>query len=151
MAAAAASIWPGAVTARDLRTALRDAGLPGTICSLRRAPAGLLAPGLLTQHYSPDTPLQVCRKLPGQPTWKANPRTAYIFWCRPEATTGANVLWLTKRGKASEAAQNLYAVLRQADAGGFKRILVELNPARQDPLAPALADRLRRAAGRRTR
>jgi L-threonylcarbamoyladenylate synthase len=139
---------PGAISARQMRLALRAAGWRAQI-SERKPTGPVLAPGLLAQHYSPHTPLQVCRRLPRGSLRPANPHTAHIHWRRPTGVAGANVLWLTESGRAEEAAQNLYAVLRRADAGGFKRILVELSPRRGDAFAAALTDRLARAAGRR--
>ena len=142
---------PGSISAKDLQTCLWTAGLTGSVRSVRRSPTGILAPGLLAQHYSPHTPLVVSKKLPAVSSQPASRHTARIYWRRPVLVTGPNVLWLTEHGVTQEAAQNLYAVLRQADVGGYKRIQLEFNPVRLDALAVALADRLARAAKRRGR
>ena len=142
---------PGAISTKELQACLRTAGLTGSVGNVRRAPAGVLAPGLLAHHYSPHTPLVVSNKLPALSSRPASLQTAKIYWRRPARITGPNVLWLTERGATLEAARNLYAVLRQADAGRFTRILLEFNPGRVDALAVALADRLARAAKRRSR
>jgi L-threonylcarbamoyladenylate synthase len=77
------------------------------------------------------------------------PGTAIIRWRRPKGTAARHVFWLSERGSLAEAARNLYAVLRRADAGGFRSIQVEPLPAGEAGLAAALADRLKRAAAKR--
>jgi L-threonylcarbamoyladenylate synthase len=141
---------PGAISAGELRDALRAASWKATVTG-RQPVRSILSPGLLSQHYSPHTPLQVVRRLPAGSAVPAAPQTAHIHWRRPARASGRNVFWLTESGRTGEAAQNLYAVLRHADAGGFKRLLVELAPRRADALAAALTDRLARAAGKRKR
>ncbi|MFI5336084.1 MAG: L-threonylcarbamoyladenylate synthase [Opitutales bacterium] len=143
---------PGAISAQELENALQAAGHKVRIAVQQRPDRDILAPGLQAQHYSPHTPLQVCRRI-GSIAGVVPPdaTTARIYWQRPVRGAGPNVFWLTEQGRTGEAAQNLYAVLRRADAGGFKRLLVELAPRRADALAVALTDRLARAAGRRAR
>jgi L-threonylcarbamoyladenylate synthase len=135
---------PGAVTPADLRTALRAAGLRARVVLGRREP--VLAPGLLDQHYSPRTPLSLVSRLP-----RVVPAdTAVIRWSRPDGgRTAPGQFWLSRSGSAREAARRLYAVLRVADAAGRDRILCERPPRAAGPLALAIDDRLRRAAGRR--
>jgi L-threonylcarbamoyladenylate synthase len=57
---------------------------------------------------------------------------------------GAKTLNLSPRGDLTEAAANLFAMLRRLDAGGFARLAAM--PIPEDGLGVAINDRLRRAA-----
>lgn len=133
---------PGAVGADEIArvlqkkvTTIRRASKPGT---------RLLAPGLLDKHYSPRTALQLAIQ-PG----KAGNGTAVISLRKPAGKGGAGVYWLSRRGSLTEIARNLYRVLREADAGGHRRIVVEKLPPTAGGLAVAINDRLVRAAAKR--
>jgi L-threonylcarbamoyladenylate synthase len=131
---------PGAVTASELEKFL-NVKVHGGKAAGRRARQ--LAPGMLERHYSPRTPLSV-----GRPAGVKATDTASVFLRQPKGKPGRNVFWLSRRGALAEVARNLYAVLRQADAGGFRRIVVEPLPAGTTGLAAAINDRLKRAAAR---
>ena len=75
--------------------------------------------------------------------------TAIVLLRKPAGRPAKHVFWLSRRGALAEIARNLYGVLRQADAGGYRRIWVE--PLRSDAggLATAINDRLKRAAAGR--
>jgi L-threonylcarbamoyladenylate synthase len=139
---------PGAISARQLGDALRAAGWRATVSLPKRKPR-TLAPGLREQHYSPHTPLALCARLSRTLREEANPRTVLIFWRRPAGSVRKNWHWLSKNGVAGQAAQNLYALLRRADAGSHERIIVERAPVSAGALGMAINDRLRRAAGQR--
>jgi L-threonylcarbamoyladenylate synthase len=135
---------PGAVSSRDLRAALAQAGHRAAVGSRPREQ--VLAPGLLDQHYSPHTPVALIARVPS----KAPANTGLIRWKRPKRQASEpGEYWLSANGSAEEAAQRLYAVLRKADAAGLKAILCEKAPAGAGALGEAINDRLRRAAGRR--
>jgi L-threonylcarbamoyladenylate synthase len=140
---------PGAVSARELLATLRKAGLKArTTGKSRRAP--MLVPGLLDQHYSPRTPLELRRNLGAADRKAANPATALVFRQKPAGRIAANVFFFSRTGRLADVAHNLYAVLRAVDAGGFAKILAEtVPPGRRDALALAINDRLTRAAGNR--
>ncbi len=139
----------GAVTAAQLRAALRGHKVKiVTARSRARGKAKLRAPGLLSRHYSPRTPLRVVRSLEAR--IPAAAVTGRIFFRRPVgAGCRANDWWLSERGSLAEAGRRLYRVLREVDARGLRRIVAELAPAGEDTLADAINDRLRRAAARR--
>ena len=133
---------PGAVSAAEIAQVLRR-----PVTTVRRTGkrgARLLAPGLLARHYSPRTPLRIVTR--PQP---ADRRDAVIRLRRPAGQVLASTYWLSERGALSEIAHNLYRVLRAADAGGHRRILVEKLPPTTGGLAAAITDRLQRAAARR--
>lgn len=139
---------PGAVTAADLRAALRAAGLKVRVGTKRREL--VLAPGLLDQHYSPHTPFRLVAKLSRQ-TDGAEDR-ARIHWRKPAGNPRDRAdreFWLSRTGNVREAARRLYAVLRAADAAGQAVIVCEKAPASAGALGEAINDRLTRAAGRR--
>ena len=138
---------PGAISAQELLAVLRRAGLKGRIVA-GKAPPAVLAPGLLDQHYSPHTPLLITRKITTARRKAAGADTALIFQRKPR-TGGTNIFWLSATGALNDAAHNLYAELRQADAGKFAQMIVEAAPPIGGALAAAINDRLNRAAGKR--
>lgn len=135
---------PGAISPRDLRAVLAKKGLSVRVGTRPREKT--LAPGLLDQHYSPHTPLQLVHRAPRT----VDPKTGVIYWVRPpDVAVGGNIFALTRAGDENDAARALYAVLRLADAAGFRALICEKAPARAGALGEAINDRLRRAAGKR--
>lgn len=138
---------PGAISGRELLDVLRRAGVRATLAS-GKTPATVLAPGLLDQHYSPHTPLTIIPRILAKTRAAAGADTALIFQRKP-AKSAKNLFWLSLTGDPEVVAQRLYAVIRRADASGFKRLVVEAAPRSAGPLAEAINDRLSRAAGKR--
>jgi L-threonylcarbamoyladenylate synthase len=132
---------PGAVTATQLEKFL---GVKVHGAKAKGGRARQLAPGMLERHYSPRTPL-----VNGDTNRPALRETAVIFLRKPRGKTAENVFWFSRRGALDEIARNLYGVLREVDAGGFRRIVVEPLPADAGGLAAAINDRLKRAAAKR--
>lgn len=132
---------PGAVSAAQIAKVLK--ATVTTVHGAGRKGARLLAPGLLDKHYSPRTPLQ----LTARPT-RTRDGMAVILLRKPAGKIPAGVYWLSRRGALPEIARNLYRVLREADAGGHRRILAEKPPPTTGGLAAAINDRLRRAAAK---
>jgi L-threonylcarbamoyladenylate synthase len=132
---------PGAVTTSQLAKFL---GVKVHGAHARGARATPLAPGMLERHYSPRT-----RLLLGRPDGDIAANEALVLLCQPRGKPGSNVFWLSRRGALAEVARNLYGVMRQADAGGFRRIHVEPVPGEAGGLAAAINDRLKRAAAKR--
>lgn len=133
---------PGAISAAQVArvlkrpvTTIRHAGKRGT---------PLLAPGLLDKHYSPRTPLHVASR-PVRP----DEDTGIILLRQPTGIAVKGVYCLSRRGALAEIARNLYRVLRQADAAGHRRILIERVPPTAGGLAAAINDRISRAAIKR--
>ena len=112
------------------------------------APKQQVAPGLLARHYSPRTPVTLHRQIKAAP----EAQEAYVYFQRPKNLKGAaakatNVFWLDRDGDHARAARRLFALLRELDGQGFRRLHVELAP--EAELAEAINDRLRRAAAPR--
>ncbi|HEY4300701.1 MAG TPA: L-threonylcarbamoyladenylate synthase [Candidatus Didemnitutus sp.] len=140
---------PGAIAAFELVAAVRDVGGRARLArTSAREP--ILAPGLLDQHYSPHTPMEIRSRLPRTSAGNREDGTAIIFVRRPAGALGRGVFAFSRNGSAQEVARSLYRVLREVDAGGFQRMLVEAMPVRgPSGLVGAINDRLSRAAGRR--
>ena len=134
---------PGAITAAALEKIL-GRKIPSGHAGRARKTAGLIAPGLLPQHYSPRTPLVI------KSGWtKLPPNIAGIFLRRPAGPVARNIFWLSQRASLAEIARNLYHTLRAADLGGHRQIWIEALPEGSGGLAAAINDRLRRAAAKR--
>lgn len=127
-----ALLRPGAVTREALEEIVGPIAIPG------QDPGGDLArksPGQLTRHYAPTLPLRLEADAPlaGE---------AYLAF-GPTLGAGA-ALNLSETGNLNEAAANLFAMLRQLDAGTHDGIAVA--PIPEHGLGVAINDRLRRAA-----
>jgi L-threonylcarbamoyladenylate synthase len=134
---------PGGVARRELEKVLRQR-LAGPVLRPARARSAQVAPGQLARHYSPRTPTVVRARLRAADAAQSSPREAWLFLRRPAQLRGPHIFWLGERGDLRAAARRLFAVLRQIDAGGFRKIHAELAPG--GGLAEAINDRLRRAA-----
>lgn len=98
--------------------------------------------GALAAHYAPRTPLVLVAGAdlagcvqPGDAVLARSPRPAEL---------PADVRWVVAPSDAVAYGHDLYAVLRDLDASGCRRILVETPPATSD--WSAITDRLGRAA-----
>lgn len=152
-----------------------------SVSATRAAPA----PGMLTQHYSPRTPLRLHARLSSSngAAWReqgVGENDAVLLLRRPADTAGFRVgkrppknasaatrasdstsaddstragtlkpriFWLSEDGELAEIARNLFSRLRELDAGGWSCLHAEL-PEGGEGLAPAIRDRLTRAAAK---
>jgi L-threonylcarbamoyladenylate synthase len=114
------------------------------------------APGMLSRHYSPTTPLTLHTKLDAEDARNTSAGEVLLLLRRPEAhqlrplssAAIARLHWLSETGELAEIARNLFAALRRLDASKSSRIHAALVPGNEG-LAPAINDRLRRAAAKR--
>lgn len=143
---------PGAIERRELQAVLgRRVGLVSRhLSSAKRA---AVAPGMLSKHYSPRTPLELHVKLRPPRSDASKRDEVYVFLRRPAAlrrsrSLPTNVLVLSPDTSLEPAARRLFATLRELDRGRWQRIHVELAPG-QSALAIAINDRLTRAAAKR--
>ncbi len=109
-------------------------------------PAGksaIQAPGMMASHYAPRSLLRL------NATSLDGGEALLAFGDQPiaNAEKAIAVLNLSPSGNPAEAAQNLFAYLKQLDAAAAKTIAVQPIPA--DGLGEAINDRLRRAAAPR--
>lgn len=150
---------PGWITAEAIA---REAGLKvlrakrrseakASITEQRAMP--MPAPGMMTRHYSPQTPMLLVKKI-GLKAWREHAAdvesVAWIHFARPAALPPGipreNVFWLSADGKIAEAARSLFRTLRRIDGKGFTHMIAELAPTAG--AGESLNDRLRRAAAR---
>lgn len=111
------------------------------------AAAGERAPGMLDQHYSPRTHLELRDHAFSEEELAAPvDGVARVCYRRPTGPTAPGVHWLTTDGDPAEAARRLFALMRELDGAGYAQLVFE--PAPADGLGAAINDRLRRAAGR---
>ena len=137
---------PGVITAAQLRRVLGVAVRAAT--RRRTARLAALAPGLLHRHYSPRQLLVTHRRITDAMVARAHPDEAWICFRKPAWADGRkNLFWLSARGDLREAGRRLFALLRQLDHGGWRRLHAELVPPNGAGLA--INDRLRRAAAPR--
>jgi L-threonylcarbamoyladenylate synthase len=100
----------------------------------------ITSPGQLESHYAPALPLRL-------DATEAGPDEALLAF-GPDAPSGAaKTLNLSEGGNLTEAAANLFAMLRALDDPSYSAIAVVPIPERE--LGVAINDRLRRAAAPR--
>lgn len=115
----------------------------------RGQPLPQVAPGMLSRHYSPRTPLFLLAKGQTPPPPQGPGKRAWVHLCRPVGyvdTHACDILWLADRDNLKEAARNVFAMLRRLDRSGYSSIFVETPP--PEGIGLALRDRLQRAASR---
>ncbi len=130
-------------------TILRKGGTPGEVIEeilgqrvdvQTRSTSRPAAPGMLLRHYSPGIPLRLTAELP-----EAGTRVqAVIRFGGGPVDRGSHDYDLSSRGDLTEAARNLFTVLRQLAAGPYTSAVATLLP--ETGLGRAINDRLRRAA-----
>lgn len=148
---------PGVVTAEAISRALRERGdtrvaKPSATARSKtvRTSEAQVAPGMLTRHYSPTTPLRLVRRITPQQVRSQSGRTGWLFYTRPRelppGVSRRDAFWLSEQGKPEQAARRLFGLLRQLDRAGYARIVAEVAP--PSLLADAINDRLKRAAAK---
>lgn len=135
---------PGAVTLEELRE-VTPIEIPARLPGGRESEAQK-SPGQLLSHYAPriplflsGRPLSSMREFPGD--------TAFLFWKEAPAPWPGIFRVLTPAGHPREAASRLFQLMRELDASGAKKILVD--PIPPGGLGQAIIDRLQRASSGR--
>jgi len=130
---------PGPISQEEIESILAQ---PITIATQPSAPhQPQAAPGLLSSHYSPHTPLILFETAP-----PANSQYARVFWQRP-CEPHAHDYWLSETQNVAEASQNCYHLLQILDQKGYSSIFWEQCPASSD--WDGLRNRLIRASHKR--
>ena len=147
----------------DTATVLRPGGIPlsaletvlGKKLKLNNQhKTAIRAPGTLSSHYAPATPLEIC---PTQTIWQRtheletqNLCAAVITWSVSKSTplTNKNIVQFAMPREPVAYGIQLYATLRQFDRKGFDRLLVEAPP--DNPAWLAITDRFQRASHNNT-
>ena len=140
---------PGGIPLSDLETVLND-----KITIKNHHKTTIRAPGTLTSHYAPATPLEIC---PTQTIWQRtheleiqNLCAAVITWSvsKSNPMTNKNIVQFAMPQEPIAYGIQLYATLRQFDQKGFDRLLVEAPPDNSAWLA--ITDRFQRASHNNT-
>ena len=111
--------------------------------------AGSVAPGMLSQHYSPTTPLTLLWDVEAE--MLTGKRVGLLRLSKPLSDSNdvgdfSIVETLTDDGDFRSAAAGFFAALRRLDSSGLDLIVAESFP--EEGLGRALNDRLRRACHR---
>lgn len=144
---------PGGLSAEAVEKTLgRPLLRPAGGAALVRAGVAASAPGMLAQHYSPRTPLTLHSRLDTAALETLPANEAALLLRRPPASLpgplARRVRWLSEDGSLEEIARRLFALMHELDDAGWRRIHAEC-PAGAEGLAPAIRDRLTRAAAKR--
>ncbi len=138
----------GGITAEELAAVL---GRPIPVRNQAVAAGPLRAPGLLTRHYSPDTPLELHERITKARLRAAGADEGFLLFATPAGglpKTRATVRVLSPQGSPKLAARRLFAQLHLLDRAGLRQLHAELAP--ESGAGIAINDRLRRAAAKRT-
>ena len=139
----------GGITAEEIAAVL---GCPVAVRNQAVVAAGpLRAPGMLTRHYSPNTPLRLHAQITTAMLRRAKADEGFLLFAAPLGgipKTRARVAILANHARPEEAARNLFATLHTMDRAALRQLHAELAPERGAGIA--VNDRLRRAAAKRT-
>ncbi len=102
------------------------------------------APGMLTQHYSPNTPITLF----GHDEQPSNVRKseAVLYNTKPAGKVAENTFWLSESGDLTEIAHNLFMLIQKLDVRDYTQLKVER--AEHVDIGIAVNDRLSRAAAK---
>jgi L-threonylcarbamoyladenylate synthase len=104
------------------------------------------APGMLTLHYSPNTPITLFRH--GERPSCVQQSEAVLYNKKPAADKLVeNTFWLSESGDLTEIAHNLFMLIQKLDVRGYTQLQVEC--AEDVDIGIAVNDRLSRAAAKR--
>lgn len=104
------------------------------------------APGMLTQHYSPNAALTLFAH--GSKPGDVKNGDAVLYNIKPAAAyLTPHAYWLSEHGEVVEIAHNLFMLLQQLDKANYTQLHVE--QAENTGIGLAVNDRLRRAAAKR--
>jgi L-threonylcarbamoyladenylate synthase len=124
----------GAVTLEELTAAF---GPVTDASAMAETDAAVRSPGMLARHYATTLPLRL-------DATSVAPNEAFLAFDEPVPPGAAKTENLSPSGDLTEAAANLFALLRALDLPQYKAIAVAPIPDRD--LGRAINDRLRRAA-----
>lgn len=100
------------------------------------------APGMLTQHYSPNTPITLFGH--DQQPNNVQKSEAVLYNTKPTGILAENTFWLSESGDLTEIAHNLFMLIQKLDVRDYTQLKVER--AEHVDIGIAVNDRLSRAA-----
>jgi L-threonylcarbamoyladenylate synthase len=107
------------------------------------------SPGQHALHYAPraELILLTAQEIPGRAAELiAAGKRVVVLSSHPSATAPPDLVYMPLPSSAEELARSLYETLREVDRRGFDVAVVTLPP--ETGIGLAIADRLRRAAGK---
>ena len=102
------------------------------------------APGMLSQHYSPNTPITLFGH-DEQPS-NVQKSEAVLYNKKPAGKIAGNTFWLSESGDLKEIAHNLFMLIQKLDVRDYTQLKVER--AEHVDIGIAVNDRLSRAAAK---
>lgn len=136
----------GAITVEEINACLGFNVPRISSFDFKQGTKGLLSPGLMGKHYSPNAKLKLFEG-EAPPLKDKTQKTATIFFQKRDTIEKmrlSDCFWLCEDGKSETAAQHLFDLLQQLDQEDYEVIAVELAPERG--IGAAINDRLQRAA-----
>jgi L-threonylcarbamoyladenylate synthase len=104
------------------------------------------APGMLTQHYSPNTPITLFTH--GEHPARVSDSEAVLYNAKPATNdVSTNTFWLSENSDLVEIAHNLFMLIQKLDHANYTALHVER--AAEQGIGVAINDRLTRAAAKR--
>lgn len=141
---------PGGLPVEELERRLGPIDIPQSAAADDQANP---APGMLTQHYAPRTPLTILSTSPPvDAVFSGSQRLGLLAFRPPPCDAGRayeEIEVLSSTGDLREAAAGFFAALRRLDKRGLDAI--HATPFPEEGLGRALNDRLRRAAAKSDR
>ena len=129
---------PGGVSVEEIEKVVGSVRIPN------QRGGAVQAPGMLSRHYSPGTPLKIVQNHRDIPRDQVRRIGLLAFRSPPGTTDYRAVEVLSEKGDLQEAAANLFAALHRLDAAELDLILAE--PVPKIGLGLAIMDRLERAS-----
>ncbi len=134
----------GPILTVDIQRALLKEVIDGTQSS--KVGSAQAAPGMLTQHYSPNTAIHLVENDTELKSLSSNENIALIFQQKPTKEAGPDVYWLSESGALDEIAHNMFALIQRLDQLDYSAI--GLSKAPNEGIGQAINDRLTRAASK---
>ena len=128
---------PGGISAEEIAA---EIGSVRTACI--DADGGGGSPGLLPNHYAPETPLSVYSEIPCH--FEKSTDLGILLFEASERTFSGVVEVLSVQGDVKEASANLYAAIRRLDALRLREIVVQRAP--ESGIGAAINNRLVKAS-----
>jgi len=136
---------PGAITCDELSKVLGTPVVSPAVAKTR-SDQPQLAPGMLSRHYSPRAKVILHSKIRSAPASQPGGGEAWVYFTRPQGNMVRGGYYLTETGDQLQAAQRLFALIRELDGKGYQTLHIERAPI--GPYSEAINDRLRRAAAK---
>ena len=137
--------WPiiyrsGSITAKDIEKVLDKKPLVAD-AKIKT----LEAPGMLTSHYSPQTPTLVTDDIKGAAARYSDKKIGIIYGMQKlDVEVAFKEITLSETGSFEEIAQNLYKSMHEMDHSGIDILIIEKIP--EEGMGKAINDRLSRAS-----